>query len=302
MKNTVFNPSLFAANATAWLKNYAESNGQTGFVIGVSGGIDSAVSSTLCAETGLPLLVIEMPIHQGSDQVTRAQNHIAWLKSKYSNVQSTTVDLSNAFDNILNAFEKGEGDLTGLDHDNVLMGRTNTRSRLRMVTLYQFAASLKRLVCGTGNKVEDFGIGFYTKYGDGGVDVSPIGDITKTEVYAVASSLSINQEIIDAKPTDGLWGDARSDEDQIGASYPELEWAMEFYENNIVPRGEGVANSSVNTIASFVAKQETENVERKQEVMRIFLTRNRANKHKMDAIPVFSSASCRESAYSTATA
>lgn len=299
MKNVIFNPSLFAANATQWLKNYAESNGQTGFVIGVSGGIDSAVASTLCAETGLPLLVIEMPIHQGEEQVTRAQNHIAWLKSKYDNVQSTTVNLTSVFDNMLKAFEDGEGQLEGLDGDSVLMGRTNTRSRLRMVTLYQFAASTKRLVCGTGNKVEDFGIGFYTKYGDGGVDVSPIGDITKTEVYAVASSLGINQEIIDAKPTDGLWGDSRSDEDQIGASYPELEWAMDFYENNIVPRGEGVANSSISTIVSFVAKQETENVGRKQDVMRIFLTRNRANKHKMNAIPVFDSASCRENAYST---
>lgn len=302
MKNNTFNPALFVENATNWLKSYAESNGQTGYVIGVSGGIDSAVASTLCAKTGLPLLVIEMPIHQGVDQVSRAQNHISWLKSQFPNVQSTTVDLTGAFDGILSAFEKGEGELGGLDHDSVLMGRTNTRSRLRMVTLYQFAASLKRLVCGTGNKVEDFGIGFYTKYGDGGVDVSPIGDITKTEVYAVAQALGVNQEIIDAKPTDGLWGDARSDEDQIGASYPELEWAMSFYENNVIPRGEGVANSSINTIVSFVAKQETENVDRKQEVMRIYLTRHRANKHKMDAIPVFDSASCRESTFSTAMA
>ncbi len=298
MKNSIFNPSLFVVQATNWLKAYAEQAGQTGFVIGVSGGIDSAVASTLCARTGLPLLIIEMPIHQGQEQITRGKGHIEWLKSKHANVTSIDISLSEAFDGMQRAFEQGESQLSDLNADNIAMGRTNTRSRLRMITLYQFAASLKRLVCGTGNKVEDFGIGFYTKYGDGGVDISPIGDITKTEVYAVADALGINQDIMNAKPTDGLWGDSRSDEDQIGASYPELEEAMEFIETNIRPLGEGAINSSINSLVKQVLTQTGD--ERKAEVMRIYLTRHRANQHKMDAIPVFSAVSCRENAYSTA--
>ena len=303
MKATKLNLELFVANCTNWLKDYATKAGREQYVIGISGGVDSAVASTLCARTGLPLLVIEMPIHQGADQVTRARNHIDWLKKNYPNVLSIEVELTGVFDSICTAFDKGQAQIEGaLDKEASNLGKVNSRARLRMTTLYHFAAATNGLVCGTGNKVEDFGIGFFSLGGDGQVDLSPLADINKTEVWQVAAQLGINQEIIDAKPTDGLWGDARSDEDQIGASHPELELAMEFYENNIVPRGEGVANSSINTIVSFVAKQETENVERKQEVMRIFLTRNRANKHKMDAIPVFSSASCRESAYSTATA
>lgn len=301
MKTNLLNPALFVEHSTAWLRNYATNAGQTGYVIGVSGGVDSAVASTLCALTGLPLLVIEMPIHQSEDQILRGRNHIDWLKKNYSNVSSINISLTTVFDSMLAAFEQGEKQIAGgVVQELSDLGKANTRARLRMTTLYQFASALQRLVCGTGNKVEDFGVFFFSKYGDGGVDLSPLADITKTEVYAVAQALGVNQEIIDAKPTDGLWGDARSDEDQIGASYPELEWAMSFYENNVIPRGEGVANSSINTIVSFVAKQETENVDRKQEVMRIYLTRHRANKHKMDAIPVFDSASCRESTFSTA--
>lgn len=303
MKATKLNLELFVANCTNWLKDYATKAGRERYVIGISGGVDSAVASTLCARTGLPLLVIEMPIYQGKDQVSRARNHIDWLKKNYPNVSSIEVELTEVFDSICSALDKGATQIEGaLDSEASNLGKVNSRARLRMTTLYHFATATSGLVCGTGNKVEDFGVGFFTLGGDGQVDLSPLADITKTEVYAVAQALGVNQEIIDAKPTDGLWGDARSDEDQIGASYPELEWAMSFYENNVIPRGEGVANSSINTIVSFVAKQETENVDRKQEVMRIYLTRHRANKHKMDAIPVFDSASCRESTFSTAMA
>lgn len=164
-----------------------------------------------------------------------------------------------------------------------------------MITLYQFATALRRLVCGTGNKVEDFGIGYYSKYGDGGVDLSPLGNITKTEVWAVAVALGINQEIIDAKPTDGLWANSPSDEDQIGASYSELEWAMEFCFDHYI----GFDNCTIDSGVAAVAKFETENIERKEQVMRIYMTRNRANHHKMVPAPIFDSSDCRESVLST---
>lgn len=284
----------YIISSTAWLQDYATKAGQTGYVIGVSGGVDSAVVSTLCARTGLPLLVIEMPIHQSPDQVTRARNHITWLKENFPHVASIEVDLSSTFDSAVTAFQKAEAQFpAALTQESILLGHANTRARLRMTTLYQFATALRRLVCGTGNKVEDFGIGYFSKFGDGGVDLSPIGDITKTEVWAVAAELGVNQEIIDAKPTDGLWAGSPSDEDQIGASYPELEWAMDFIETQIAPLGGGAASSSIDTIVAVVGKKETENVERKKEVMRIYMTRNRANKHKMDPIPVFSTTDCR---------
>ncbi len=292
MKPLDINKYILAS--TDWLQNYATKAGQTGYVIGVSGGVDSAVASTLCAKTDLPLLVIEMPIHQSSDQVTRARNHIAWLKSNFPQVTSIEVDLSSTFDNMMEAFHKAEAQFPAtLSTDAMALGSANTRARLRMTTLYQFATALRRLVCGTGNKVEDFGIGYFSKWGDGGVDLSPIGDITKSEVWDVARALGINQEIIDAKPTDGLWAGSPSDEDQIGASYPELEWAMEFKATHIDPLGDGATNSGVDSLVAVVGKKETENVERKKEVMRIFLKRHRANRHKMDPIPVFETSGCR---------
>ena len=204
------------------LRDYATNAGIKGFVIGISGGIDSAVTSTLCAKTGLDLLCLEMPIHQAENQETRASNHIDWLLKNFDNVKRQAVELTPVFDSFIAA-------LPAVDNEeDRFMSLANTRARLRMTTLYYFAALNGYLVAGTGNKVEDFGVGFYTKYGDGGVDLSPIADLLKTEVYEIAKFLGINEEIMVAPPTDGLWGDDRTDEDQIGASYPELEWAMQM--------------------------------------------------------------------------
>ena len=242
-----------------WLKDYALNAKMKGFVIGVSGGIDSALTSTLCAKTGLDLLCVEMPIHQAPSQVNRAFNHIQWLQNNFSNVNKVEVKLTPVFDSLIHALPNVENE------EERFMSLANTRARLRMTTLYYFAALNKYLVAGTGNKVEDFGVGFYTKYGDGGVDLSPIADLLKTEVYELAKHLNINQEIIDAAPTDGLWGDNRTDEDQIGASYPELEWAMKMDDK---------------------MKIENDFTGRKQEVFKIYKRFNRANKHKMIPIPV----------------
>ena len=189
-----------------WLKTYAEDAGMKGFVIGVSGGIDSALTSTLCARTGLELLCLEMPIHQSRYQITRAANHIFWLKQHYPNVRSEWIDLTPVFDNLIAAFPPVDNE------EDRLMSLANTRARLRMTSLYYFAALQGLLVAGTGNKVEDFGVGFYTKYGDGGVDLSPIADLMKTEVYQLAEFLGVGEDILQAPPTDGLWGDDRTDE------------------------------------------------------------------------------------------
>ncbi len=242
-----------------WLKEYATNAGINGFVIGISGGIDSAVTSTLCARTGLKLLCLEMPIHQADSQVSRAINHIEWLKSNFDDVSLTKVNLTPVFDSFVQQLPKVKNE------EDRFMSLANTRARLRMTTLYYFAALDKLLVAGTGNKVEDFGVGFYTKYGDGGVDLSPIADLMKTEVYDIAKYLGINQEIIDAAPTDGLWGDDRTDEDQIGASYPELEWAMTMLDQG-------------KTASDFEGRE--------QEVFKIYKRFNTANKHKMVPIPV----------------
>jgi len=242
-----------------WLKDYALNAKMKGFVIGVSGGIDSAVTSSLCARTGLELLCLEMPIHQAGNQVDRASKHIQWLQDNFDGVKRLSVELTPVFDSLISVLPKvhNEGDR--------LLSLANTRARLRMTTLYYFAALEGYLVAGTGNKVEDFGVGFYTKYGDGGVDLSPIADLLKTEVYEIGKHLGINREILDAAPTDGLWGDDRTDEDQIGASYPELEWAMAM-------------DASGKTSADFSGRE--------KEVLRIFKKFNKANKHKMDPIPV----------------
>ncbi len=246
---------------TAWLSDYCKAARQQGFVVGVSGGIDSALVSTLCARTGLPTVCVEMPIHQAASQVQRAQDHIAWLMERHPNVRMEMVQLTPTFDMLVNALPQVDDEyLTNLS-------LANTRARLRMTTLYYFAGLLRHLVAGTGNKVEDFGVGFFTKYGDGGVDLSPIADLTKTEVYALAKELGIIESIQLAKPTDGLWGDDRSDEDQIGASYPELEWAMALREN-----GGSVDPSSLS--------------DRQRKVLAIFDRMHAANKHKMIPIPV----------------
>lgn len=242
-----------------WLADYAKKAGVQGFVVGVSGGIDSAVTSTLCAETGLKTLCVEMPIHQEKSQVNRAQEHIAQLKEKYANVSATRVDLTNTFDLFQEAFSENAIDTV----KNLALA--NTRARLRMTSLYYLAGLHSCLVAGTGNKVEDFGVGFYTKYGDGGVDLSPIADLVKSEVFQIGAYLGVPSAIQSAAPTDGLFGDSRTDEDQLGASYDELEIAMQQKDQGI----------------SLEALQG-----REKEVFEIFLKLNRANQHKMNPIPV----------------
>ncbi len=242
-----------------WLKDYATNAGVNGFVVGISGGIDSAVTSTLCAKTGLDVLCIEMPIHQAQSHVTRAQEHIAQLRSRFDNVSDTRTDLTPVFETF-----KSEVFFDG-DQATIDMALANTRARLRMTTLYYYAGIYKLLVAGTGNKVEDFGVGFFTKYGDGGVDLSPIADLVKSQVYKLGEYLEVPESIMIATPSDGLFGDARSDEDQIGASYPELEWAMKMDDE-----GETIENFSG----------------REREVFKIYKRFNNMNKHKMLAIPI----------------
>ena len=201
-----------------WIKSYAEgmpSKAQS-LVIGISGGIDSSVTSTLCALTGKKTIVLSMPINQIKDQHNLSLKHQEWLKSKFKNVEGHIVKLDNVFDNF-------KSSLSNFKNEH---GLANSRARLRMTTLYQVAASNNGIVVGTGNKVEDFGVGFYTKYGDGGVDISPIADCTKTQVWEMGKSLGIIKEIIEAEPTDGLWDDGRTDTNQLGMSYNELEKAM----------------------------------------------------------------------------
>ena len=201
-----------------WIKEYAGSlNFQPAcLVIGVSGGIDSAVTSTLCARTGFRTIAISMPIKQNSSQHNLSLKHLSWLKNNFNNAETKTIEL----DELFNSFEN-----TMKDFKNSL-AFANSRSRLRMVTLYQIAQANKGIVVGTGNKVEDFGVGFYTKYGDGGVDISPIADCTKTDVWSFGKSLGISNEIINAAPTDGLWDDSRNDESQLGLTYEQIEEAM----------------------------------------------------------------------------
>ena len=229
-----------------WLKDYYWKYDIKAFVVGVSGGIDSAVVSTLCAETGFPTYVLTMPLHSKKGNTELSDLHAYGLVEKYSNVTLVNVDLSNTYESLLFDIDQ--------DFVNNKLANANTKSRLRMVSLYQVAGSVGGIVVGTGNKVEDYGIGFYTKYGDGGVDIAPIADLYKTEVRELGRYLGVDALIIDAKPTDGLWDDGRSDEDQIGATYAELEEAME--------NGTGKA---VDILSRF----------------------NRQNRHKMEPIPTF---------------
>jgi NAD+ synthase len=240
----------------SWLKVYCDDANLKGFVVGVSGGIDSAVTSTLCARTGKQLILLSMPIYQDPGQLVLAQQHIEWLEQNYGLVTGITIDLTLPFQALEESFP---ADI----QDDLAMA--NTRSRMRMVTLYAFSTHHRMLVVGTGNKVEDFGVGFYTKYGDGGVDVLPIADLTKSEIYAIGSELGIGKGIMDASPTDGLWDDNRTDEKQIGATYAELEWAMQFEAES---GNEGHLDP------------------RQKEVLSIYRRFHQVNRHKMDPIPV----------------
>ena len=253
------NTEKVASHIISWLKDYAEKSKVKGFVIGVSGGIDSALASTLCAKTGFPTLCVEMPIHQAESHVSRAEEHIKQLKEQFNNVSEIRVNLTSTFEDLKNVLP------VVASSDAVNLSLANTRARLRMTTLYYFAGLHGYIVAGTGNKVEDFGVGFYTKYGDGGVDLSPIADLMKSEVYELAAYLKVSNSIQIAAPTDGLFGDSRTDEDQIGASYDELEWAMQMQDD------------------SKIAEDFSE---RKQEVFKIYERLNKINQHKMIPIPV----------------
>ena len=229
-----------------WLKDYYYFHGISAFVVGVSGGIDSAVVSTLCAETELPTYVLTMPLHSKEGNTELSEAHAYGLVKKYSNVTLVNVDLTRTYDTLM----------TWIDDTftSNQLANANTKSRLRMVTLYQVAGSVGGIVVGTGNKVEDYGIGFFTKYGDGGVDIAPIADLYKSEVWELGEYLGVDERICDAIPTDGLWDDGRCDEDQIGATYEQLEEAMEYKR--------GIA---LNTLEEY----------------------NNKNKHKMEPIPTF---------------
>ncbi|HMB31460.1 MAG TPA: NAD(+) synthase [Desulfohalobiaceae bacterium] len=239
-----------------WLIKYCRQAGMNGFVVGISGGIDSAVTSTLCAQTGLEVLALNLPIFEAKEQISLAEQHLSWLRKKYGQVKGTTVDLGHIS-------QASEQTLPKEIQDDLTMA--NTRSRLRMVALYAFATHHSMLVTGTGNKVEDFGVGFFTKYGDGGVDISPIADLMKSEVYTLGKKMGILESIMEATPTDGLWTDSRSDQDQLGASYNELEWAMSF---------------------DLKDGQEELLTDRQREVLDIYRRLNQKNRHKTLPIPI----------------
>jgi len=241
-----------------WIKRYCEKNKLKSLIIGVSGGIDSALVSTLCAKTGIKTYCVILPLHQKQEQTDRGDNHVDWLSKKYDNVTKITIDLTSTFD----IFKS----IIPIDAHNDL-AFANSKSRLRMVTLYQIAQANNGIVVGTGNKIEDFGVGFFTKYGDGGVDISPIADLYKSTVYELAKILEISEEILTARPTDGLWDDDRDDETQLGVKYDELEWAMDYLENPNKPK--------------------TELTDKEKNVLNIFKKFNKKNKHKMGKIPVF---------------
>ena len=235
-----------------WITNYVNNHNIKTLVIGVSGGIDSAVVSTLCAKTGIPTIAVGMPLNSKPEN-TRLSNLQLDFLSKL-NVKTFEYDLTKTF----NSFE-------GLMREffNSDLSIANSKSRMRMMTLYHIATNVKGIVVGTGNKVEDFGVGFYTKYGDGGVDISPIADLYKTEVRELGRYLGVPQEIINATPTDGLWDDDRNDEEQIGATYEELEWIMEY----------GISKQSY--------------TDKEFRVLQIYQNFNEKNKHKMVPIPIF---------------
>ena len=263
-KSNHFQAEQINQHIVTWLLDYATKAKVKGFVVGISGGIDSALTSTLCAQTGLPTLCVEMPIHQAKSHVNRANEHIDQLKKRFPNVWNERADLTPVFESFKLQVPSSENEAA------LQLSLANTRARLRMTTLYYFAGIHGLLVAGTGNKIEDFGVGFFTKYGDGGVDLSPIADLLKSEVRQLAAFLDVPNSILIAKPTDGLFTDAefeddRSDEDQIGATYDELEWAM---------AQDGLGK----VITDFSGREAT--------VFQIYKRLNTINQHKMHPIPV----------------
>ena len=262
----------------SWIREYADNNGINALVVGVSGGIDSAVVSTLCARTGIPTFVLTMPLASKMDNTILSTSHATHLRETYSNVVMQNVELSSTYEQLMKVIDwwtDMHGGEKGTYTSNEL-ANANTKSRLRMVTLYQVAGSVGGIVVGTGNKVEDYGIGFYTKYGDGGVDIAPIADLYKTEVWELGRHLGVDQRIIDAAPTDGLWEDSRTDETQVGASYEDLEWVMDseifIHEKNpesaTMWRGVPLTDQQKSAIKQYGKF-------------------HRQNKHKMISIPTF---------------
>tara|TARA_B100000131_G_scaffold321247_1_gene371441 strand:+ start:616 stop:1365 length:750 start_codon:yes stop_codon:yes gene_type:complete len=236
-----------------WLNDYLIKNKLKSFVIGISGGIDSAVTSTLCAMTRQKTIVVTMPIHQNQDETIRGRKHIDWMKNKFKDVEGYNIDLTIAYETMKKTIPSNF-------HSDLALA--NTRARLRMSTLYMLAGSSIGLVVGTGNKIEDFGVGFFTKYGDGGVDISPIADLMKSEVYLLAKSMGINNDIINAAPTDGLWDDERTDEEQLGVTYDELEWAMNY---------DGAKDIN----------------QKEKDILDIYFKHRKKNIHKMKPIPIY---------------
>jgi NAD+ synthase len=257
-----------------WISDYCITHPKIkSLVVGISGGIDSSVVSTLCALTGMPTYVVGMPINQLENQESLSDAHGKWLESKFTNVKFVKTDMSHVYDSFL---ETICGDIGEKFATNKL-AQANTRSRLRMVTLYQIAGSVNGIVVGTGNKVEDYGVGFYTKYGDGGIDIAPIADLYKTEVWMLGEHLGVDERIISAAPTDGLWDDGRTDTDQLGASYEMLEWVMES----------GITSwerEPIDKLDQWMGKPLTQD---QKNAVEQYVKFNTQNKHKMVEIPTF---------------
>jgi NAD+ synthase len=276
--NKIKDYSELESRIVSWIREYADNNFIKALVVGVSGGIDSAVVSTLCARTGIPTFALTMPLASKMDNTILSNAHATFLKETYDNVNVQNVELSSTYDQLLKSIDwwtDAHGGEKGTFTSNNL-ANANTKSRLRMVTLYQVAGSVGGIVVGTGNKVEDYGIGFYTKYGDGGVDIAPIADLYKTEVRELGRHLCVDQRIIDAAPTDGLWDDSRTDETQIGASYEDLEWVMESKIFNNHENPESLNQWMGNELTS---QQKT--------AIKQYGKFHRQNEHKMISIPTF---------------
>lgn len=256
-----------------WISDYCLIHNIKSLVVGISGGIDSSVVSTLCALTGIKTYVVGMPINQLEEQESLSDTHGEWLSKKFNNVEFIKTDMSHVYDSYLQTISIDLGQNFATNK----LAQANTRSRFRMVTLYQVAGSVGGIVVGTGNKVEDYGVGFYTKYGDGGVDIAPIADLYKTEVWILGEHLGVDERIISAPPTDGLWDDGRTDTDQLGVSYQMLEWVMEC----------GIMNwygAPIDKLDQWQGKPLTEE---QRNAVHQYSKFNNQNKHKMVEIPTF---------------
>ncbi len=260
-------------NIVKWISDYCLLNKRKTLVVGISGGIDSSVVSTLSALTGMKTYVVGMPINQIEGQEELSDAHGEWLQSRFSNVTFVKTDMSKVYDSFLQTINDDIGTRYATDK----LAQANTRSRFRMVTLYQIAASVGGIVIGTGNKVEDYGVGFYTKYGDGGIDIAPIADLYKTEVWRLGESLGIDPRIVSAAPTDGLWDDGRTDTDQLGVSYELLEWVMES----------GVAEWMQGNPEELTQWQGNDLTSDQKEAIDQYRKFHRQNRHKMDPIPTY---------------